>query len=360
MKNVFKIANGQWRFESVVNGKRTIKTFKSKLEAQMYAKDYQKARAFDLAYFFNLSDEQRKDIKDAILELPDRKTLLESVRKAWQFHSEANLHDIADQYEAIKKAKHDSNMLSHGEYTHISGRINNFKENFNSFSELQPNKLLEYLRSKGTNKTVNNWRGTISEMLDFAVSRGAITSNPLKQIHSDEFIKAQPLRQIGFLSVEVAKAFMEYIETIYPQYARFYALALFCGIRIEEVPRLNDNYFRYDEKKIVFPAQIGKIKKAWTLEDLPDNLWVWLEKYKNTPIKRPSNTLRTTLGEKFNLPKNFTRHSFATYHLSLYFDLAKTAKITRNSEQMLRDHYWGSLTEKEVAKAYFEILPKIY
>ncbi len=359
MKNIFRIANGRWRFVQTVNGKKILKSFKTKAQAEEYARNYLKSKIFDLAYFFNLSDEQRKDIKDAILELPVGKSLLESVRKAWQFHSEANLHDIANQYVAIKKTKHDSSMLSHGEYTHISGRINNFKDNFNSFSELQPNKLLEYLRSKGANKTVNNWRGTISEMLDFAVSRGAIASNPLKQIHSDEFIKAQPLRRIGFLSVDDAKTFMEFIEAKYPQYARFFALALFCGIRVEEIPRLKDNYFRYDEKKIIFPAQIGKVKKAWTLEDLPDNLWVWLEKYKNTLIKRPSNTLRTTLGKKFNLPKNFTRHSFATYHLSLYFDLTKTAKITRNSEQMLQDHYWGSLTGKGVAKEYFEILPKM-
>ena len=31
--------------------------------------------------------------------------------------------------------------------------------------------------------------------------------------------------------------------------------------------------------------------------------------------------------------------------------------ITRNSEQMLRDHYWGALVDKKTAKAYFEILP---
>ncbi len=358
MKNVFKIANGQWRFEFVTNGKRRIKTFKSKLEAEAYARDYQKARTFDLAYFFNLSDEQRKDIKDAISELPKGKSLLTSVRKAWQFHSEANLHDIADQYENIKKAKKDAGLFSDDQYTHIKGRIKVFKAEFTSFVDLTPERLLNFLKSRGSNSTVGHWRGTISEMLDFAVSRGAITSNPIKLIHSDELIKPEKPHEIGFLTVNDAKRFCEILEEKYPQFCRFYALALFAGIRVEEIPRLKDEYFFYDEKKIVFPAQIGKVKKAWTLEDLPHNLWVWLEKYKNTPIMRPSNRARCNLGKLVNLPYNFARHSFATYHLSLYFDIAKTAKITRNSEQMLRDHYWASLTEKNVAREYFEILPK--
>ena len=71
----------------------------------------------------------------------------------------------------------------------------------------------------------------------------------------------------------------------------------------------------------------------------------------------PSTYERTNSFKQFNLPHNFTRHSFATYHLSLYFDPAKTSKITRNSEQMLRDHYWGALVEKDIAKQYFQILP---
>ena len=37
MKNVFKISDGRWRFEIVQNGKRFIKTFKSKNEATDYA-----------------------------------------------------------------------------------------------------------------------------------------------------------------------------------------------------------------------------------------------------------------------------------------------------------------------------------
>ncbi len=238
--------------------------------------------------------------------------------------------------------------------------MESFKKTFPTFADLSPDSLKNFLLAKGSTKTISLWKGTISELLEFCVSRGALPHNPVKFIHSDELIKPEKEKSIGFLSLEQAKNFMAHLGKEYPRYCRFYAIALFAGIRVAEIPRMKDEYFRFDERKIVFPAQIGKVKKAWIFEDLPQNLWAWLEKYKNYPIKRPSNTLRTNLGKLFTLPENFARHSFATYHLSLFFDFAKTSRITRNSEQMLKDHYMAALVSKDLAKEYFEILPTSY
>lgn len=358
MKNVFKLANGKWRFEIVENGKTYCKTFSSKTDAADYAKNWFDARKFELSFFLNLPKERIKDIKDAIGILPEGKTLFESVKKAWRYFSDADLAQIADEYFNIKKTKHLAGKLSKDEFVHIKGRVESFKKAFPSFADLSPESLKKFLLLKGSTKTISLWKGTISELLEFCVSRGTLSHNPVKFLHADELIKPEKEKSIGFLSLEQAKSFMAHLESKYPQYCRFYAISLFAGIRVAEIPRMKDEYFRYDERRIVFPAQIGKIKKAWILEDLPQNLWVWLEKYKNYSLKRPSNVLRTNLGKLFKLPENFARHSFATYHLSLFFDFGKTARITRNSEQMLKDHYMGALVDKETAKAYFEILPQ--
>ena len=357
MKNVFKIAGDKWRFEIQANGKTIRKTFASKSEAINFRNTFLAARKFDLSFFMSLSGEQIKDIKDALDVLPQGKTLLQSVRKAWEFDSSQSLHDFLDKFLAMKKAKYDAGKLKFSEFSQIKGRVANFKRAFNSFADTTPQALLAFLLARGRNKTVRNWRATISEFFSFCVNRDAISSNPILKIHMDEFIKSETPYEIGFLSVDTARAFFAFVEQKYPQFARFYALASFAGIRIEEIPRLKDDYFRYAEKKIVFPARVGKVFKAWTLEDLPENLWAWLEKYKNTPILRPSDWVRAYAFKQFYLPKNFARHSFATYHLSLYLDPRRTSMITRNSEQMLRDHYWGALVDKKTAKAYFEILP---
>ena len=102
-QNVFKLANGKWRFEIVENGKRYGKSFSSKTDAVAYAKNWIDARKFELSFFLNLPKERIKDIKDALDMLPEGKSLLESVKKAWRYFSDANLHQLADEYSNIKK-----------------------------------------------------------------------------------------------------------------------------------------------------------------------------------------------------------------------------------------------------------------
>ncbi len=339
------------------DGKYCRKYFYSKKDAEAFKRNIEQSDSPARAKVLALPDSVLEDIISALNVLPQGKTLFQSVKKAWEFDSRQSIHDFLDKFLALKKAKCAAGKLSRAEFSQIKGRVAMFKGAFSSFSEATPQALLAFLLARGRNKTIKNWRATISEFFTFCIYHDAIASNPVQKIHTDEFIKSEEPYKIGFLSVAVAREFLAFIEQRYPHFARFYALAMFAGIRVEEVPRLKDEYFRYDEKKIIFPAQIGKVKKSWTLEDLPENLWAWLEKYKNSPILRPSDYIRTHSFKQFNLPANFARHSFATYHLSLYLDPRRTSMITRNSEQMLRDHYWAALVDKQTAKAYFEILP---
>lgn len=356
IRNLFKVG-GSWVVDFRVAGKRTRKFFRTKKEALAYLDNYKAARRLDLSYFAALSGDQLKDIKDAIGILPQGKTLVDSVKRAWEHSSDISLSATLDEFKAIKEAKRNAGKLSKKEFSNISSRIDNFKNTFKAFDELASDALLAYLKGKGRNKTVSNWRGTINEFLNYCVDRDIINKNPISKIHKDSFLKDEVAYQPECLTIEAAKAFLAMLEKAYPQYVSFYALALFAGIRIAEIPRMKPEYFRFKEQQIVFPAQIGKVKKSWVLEDLPDNLWEWLKKYPPNNIKQPYNDLRAKWSKDMRLPDNFARHSFATYHLSLYFDFAKTARITRNSEQMLKDHYFEKLVSKKVATEYFGILP---
>ncbi len=358
MKNIYKDKNGVWKFQAVIKGKKHRKSFKSKVAAESYARNFSDARKMDLTFFAELTGDQRKDIKEALSSLPKGKTLYESVKKAWQFYSIIDIQVLADEFLSLKKLQYDVNKLSKDEFIHIKGRICNIKNTFLKFEDVSKSSIIRFLQSKGKSKTISNWKGTLSEFFDFCVKRDAIEKNPINDIYKNDIIKADVIAPIGIVSTEQAKLFLRYLEDKYPLYCRFYALALFSGIRVEEIPRLKEEYFKYDTKQIIFPAQIGKVKKSWTLENLPVNLWAWLEKYKNHPIKRPYNSLRTNFGKIFNLPHNFARHSFSTYHLSMYFDFSRTARITRNSEQILKNKYMSCLVAKEIAEQYFNIYPK--
>ena len=357
MKNINKLKNGKWQFSMIINGKRHRKNFSTKTDAITYASNFNNAKKFELSFFQQLSGDQIKDIKDALAILPKDKTLTYAVQKICSIKKDNALSDLADSFIQIKNAKHDMGGLSDKEHSVLVGKINHFKNTFNNFSDATADALLQYLKNKGKNKTVSNWRIAINEFLNYCVSKEAITENPLKFIKLDEFLKAEIPHEIGILSVDDTKQFFEILQRKFPNSVKFYALALFAGVRIAELPRMKEEYFLYDKRKIVFPAQIGKVKKSWVLEDLPENLWVWLDKHKGQPIQPLSKYNRTHGFEDLNLPHNFARHCFATYHLSLYFDFSKTARITRNSEQVLKDNYLSKLVDKETAKKYFEIIP---
>lgn len=359
MKNIYKDKNNLWKFQAVIKGKKYRKSFKVKSEAEAYARNFFNARKMDLTFFASLSGEELKDIKESLEILPKGKTLYESVQRAWMHHSTFYFHDLADEFYYLKKLQFEKDKLSKDEWNHIKGRITNIKLNFTSFDDINRDKIRDFLKVKGSAKTISHWKGTFSELLDFCIKKEAITLNPISVIHHSELLNEdyEENDEIGILTIPMTIDFMKYLESEYPEHCRFYALALFSGIRVAEIPRLKEEYFKYDTKQIIFPAKIGKVKKAWTLENLPDNLWVWLNKYKSFPIERPGNRRRNDLGKMFNLPHNFARHSFSTYHLSLYFDFTWTARITRNSEQILKNRYMSCLVSKEIAKEYFDILP---
>ena len=358
VKNVYKLPNGNWQFEIVVKGKRFRRNFSSKNDAVAYANSFKSARKFELSFFASLSTAQIDDLRSALDLLPSGLTLTRIVKKYLEQNLPVSVDSFVADFIAIKEAKHLSENLCAVELRQIKSRLNALKSEFPTFETITPESILAFLKSRGKNKTVSNWRGTINEFFNYCVRKNAIKQNPLSLILKDEFLKAEEKFEIEILSLDDAKTFFSIVEEKYPRIAKFYALAMFAGIRVAEIPRLKDEYFRYDEKKIIFPAQIGKVKKSWVLEDLPDNLWAWLEKYKNAPIVAPSEWTRRFGFKPLKLPHNFARHSFATYHISLFFDFAKTARITRNSEQMLKQHYLSMLVDKATAKAYFEIFPK--
>ena len=87
IKNVFRCNDDTWKFQAMIKGKKYRKSFKSKTEAEAYARTFFDARKMDLTFFSNLSGEQLKDIKEALAILPEGKTLHEAVERAWRFCS---------------------------------------------------------------------------------------------------------------------------------------------------------------------------------------------------------------------------------------------------------------------------------
>lgn len=337
------------------DGKYCRKYFYSKKDAEAFKRNLENVSTPSAKIVNLFSTAQMDDIVAAVRLLPKGRTLVEAVKKAWQYDSNADVEGLINSFMDIKRAK----GLSVSHIKHTRARLLDFQKNFKSFSYATPAAILEYIKSKGKQKTIIHYKSTLSDFFAYCFRKDAILSNPFDKLSSDDFLIEEQKFEIGFLSVEQAKSFMALLEQKYPQYCKFYALALFAGVRVDECQRFKNDFIDYGGRSITFPKEIVKGgKKAWIVRDYEPNLWAWLEKYRESDFKRPSNTLRTKIGKDLNLPQNFARHSFATYHLSLYKDAERTRFITRhNNTQTLQNHYFGALVDKQTAKAYFEILP---
>lgn len=357
-RNVFKLKgrnSSPWVVDITVNKKRIRRFFEKKKDATDFFDNWKLARKLEISFFALLSGEQRKDIKDAIAALPEGKTLAESVKRAWSFYSKTTVEDAKKSFISTKE-----NLRLDDDYIkHVRTHLDKFNGAFKSFDEITSEKLIEFLKARGTPKTISHYKASISEFFKYCVQKEHIQLNPFDRIAAGELPTATKEGKIEFLTVEKAREFMEYLEANCPKYCRFYALALFAGVRIDECERFEDRFIDYDRKEIIFPKEMVKGgKKSWIVSDFEPNLWAWLEEYKDQPFKRPNNVTRTKWGKILQLPKNFARHTFSTYHFSLYRNAERTKNITRhNTIRMLEDTYIGALVRPEEAKAFFEIMP---
>ena len=358
MKNVFKLANGKWRFEIVENGKRYRKSFSSKTDAVDYAKNWFDARKFELSFFLNLPKERIKDIKDAIAILPKGLSLCEAVRKVSENASfDISISDAFDAYKkAIIKRRGSADFL----------RISSFFEKFPHWPD--SNSVLEWILDRGMPKTVREHYSQLKAFFSFAVRRGFIKTSPLESINPSTDLPKIQRAKIQIWNLTDLKLFFEFLKENRPQWINWFCVACFTGIRHAEINRLKPEHFDIEHKRIIMPYDITKTGDSWILEGL-DNIWACLDKY-GYDIEPITDSATRRLHEAFakwyfartkkffSWENNICRHSFCTYHLSLYRNPVKTAMLLkhRNPDTMWQ-HYLAGLVKKELAQEYFQIVP---
>jgi len=157
-------------------------------------------------------------------------------------------------------------------------------------------------------------------------------------------------------------------------------LGLFCGIRTEEIKKLEWQDVHFDEGFVTIGRDIAK-KRSIRNVTLCDNAQKWLSLCTDKTgfvtrsdffcdYDRRFNKLLRHAGftekieedgktiEKVAWKKNAMRHSFGTYHFALHGDSIKTSNELghRQGDGVLFSHYRALATKKQAEK-YFGIVP---
>lgn len=369
MKNISKtIVRGKPKFLvtlTVAKGKRQKRYFDSQAEAKEFLSNYKAELEDKLVEMSELPPRIAKDVATALKLLPPNLTLTEVVQKYVAMGSvEISLADAFTKYKAHLEALNKPTKL----------RISSFFERFKEWNDATQSEVLDWLLTKGAPKTIKEYKAELTAFYNFCKRREYIKQSPFDYINTADLpaIKRDSPRIWSF---DDLKLFFKFLKERRPQYITWFAIACFAGIRRAEINRMTPDMIHFDERRIVLPFSIVKTKDTWEMTDLPDNLWEWLEAY-GTEIKPIVNSAFGRLTDAFekwyeeyfakekNIVKtikwehNICRHSFCTYHLSLYRNPIKTSLLLKHrSPDTMWQHYLSGLVSQKVAEEYFKITP---
>ena len=173
-------------------------------------------------------------------------------------------------------------------------------------------------------------------------------------------------RSVGFFSVKEVKGILKQAGP----YRAAAALMLFAGVRPSEVNESTKGWLKWQDidfegREIRIPAALAKTRVARVLEDLPENLWEWLERDRGdgreavcVPLVRFMSRHLLKAGAVERWIQDGCRHSFATYHVAAYKSVEKTSLIMGHEgrARLLHQRYRG-VTSAGEAKKFFELVP---
>jgi len=354
-----------WQVEFNLRGQRKRKTLSTLEEAKGYAEGMKIELANQGMQAFNLSSEERIDARQALDILGGRVTLAEAAQVWADTHKEPEKEILVGQLlEEYLQAKRVQNRRP-GTIYEIKNKLNQYFRigEITYLHEITRDQILGWLNEHtstpvGRNKT----RRLVHGFLNFALRRGLIEVNPASSIENATVDEKLP----DAYSVEDTSKLLSRAADAYPSIVAHLAVGFFAGLRPSEIIKLDWASVSFENGTILVRPETAK-KRRTRHVTMSDNLKAWLEPLarEEGPLSPPDSTFRK-LRNKLNKDTEIhwvfdgLRHSFATYHVALNQDAAKTAYElghTQNTD-LLYNNYRSLATQRD-AEDYWLINPSL-
>lgn len=348
----------RWCVDWKKNGKRVQELFKTKTQAELRVEEigeYGTARV--------LTSENREDYVLAIGILKDAGyygSLSGFVRAAiasglTPITKAISIELAVEEYITSKErvGRRDATLRE------LGTRLRAFSQQFKiNVSDLKKCDIEHYCTNpKWSPRTCRNVLTCVGAFLKWCKHRSYLSFDPQfdrASILPKELKKAKPV-----FSVDEMEAFFNLLTKKHRSIIPFYAVQAFCGLRNAEAAKINWQNVNFKDKTITLQAEITKTGDEYTLRDLPENLWVWLATFQQTNWRVPDKKEEWQIHQQVGWKRNGLRHTFATMHVSLFQNPAKTSLVLRHrNQQRLWQNYLANPVSQEDARRYFEIVPK--
>ena len=382
---------------ALTGGRRIREQKKSLVEAKRLASQKYKGAKQNGESFFQLSEQERTEIMDWLPKL--RKAGI-TIPQASEFalthlvgtNNSVTLSQFVEEFLKGKQQRLERGDIRPLTYSSFKSRADKFVEKFGEsrLVELSADEIKDWLVGLGGSpRTTKNYMNVVAEIFNEAISGGYIARSPLSRIskHERKVLCGQAAdseSEPSVLTIDQAKSLLSNAHSdpdlnLLP----FVVLGLFCGLRTEEIKRLDWSAINLtgDKPSVTISGAIAK-KRRIRHVDIPANAVAWLtpcakerglvaeDRYSDDHGRRFRKlTQLAGFGYEEGSGKkkkwvgtwqtNAIRHSFASYHYALHGDAMLTSRLLghKSNDTVLFDHY-RALASKEDAETYFSLKPK--
>ncbi|MEI6391337.1 MAG: tyrosine-type recombinase/integrase [Verrucomicrobiota bacterium] len=236
---------------------------------------------------------------------------------------------------------------------------NMFKVDFadTKIAEMDQARIETYLESKEVGNVMRkNIKSYLGQFFNWSIVKKYHNENPCKHIKIS-------IKQVAvkLFTAEQCNAIMtEALQ--HKDITAYFALALFGGVRPEEIDKMNwDTNIKMNSREVFIQSDISKTKKDRMFK-MSDTLYEWLNYCReNSNLLVPTFNIRNRKSEvwkKLPFPwiQDGMRHSFASYHYAKFHSLDDLRWIMGNSPGIIERCYKGIIPEEEISK-FWSILP---
>jgi len=360
---IIRKRGSKWQVEFNQQGKRKRRTLSTLEEAKGYAERMKVELANQGIEAFNLSREERIDARKAIDLMGGRASLVDAARYWSEAHKAPGREILVA--ELLKEYLESKRKLNRRPQTiyEIENKLGVYfrRGQITYLHEITRDQILDWLDEHtstpvGRNKT----RRLIHGFLNYALKSGLIEINPAAAIENATVDDKLP----EAYSVDETQRLLARSIEAYPDIVAHLAVGFFAGLRPSEIIKLNWSSVSFENGTILVRPETAKKRRTRHVE-ISDNLRVWLQPQSKEegPLSPPDSTFRKWRN-KLNKDTGITwifdglRHSFATYHLALHEDAAKTAHQLGHTQNVdLLYNNYRSLATKQDAERYWGLYP---
>ncbi len=256
-------------------------------------------------------------------------------------------------------------------------RIRPFAKIGGRVCSVTPQQITNFVTNTSDLQSQKSTRSNLYSFFSWALKKGYTLENPVERTETIQLEESEP----EIISLENCKKMLEFAKSYRDGVPIPYlVVGLFCGLRPDEITRLEWKQIDLDQKLITIRGEGTKVRARRHVE-IPEMATTWLETCKGgklNPGRRALDALKRAGGYKARLilkrsqagvteaqtaalelppwPADGLRHTSLSYHLARGGDEGKTALWGGTSPQMIHKHYRGLVRPAE-CKEFWALLP---